>query len=155
MNKKLVCYFSATGTTRKAAEKLSQILQCDLFEIEPKEKYTDDDLDWTNNQSRTTKEMSDKNSRPRIKEKIKNIENYNEIILGFPVWWYKEPSIINTFIEENNLENKNVYIFVTSGGSTATESLEDLKKKYNKINFISGKRINSNISENEVLEWIK
>lgn len=155
MNKKLICYFSATGTTREAAEKLSQILQCDLFEIEPKEKYTDDDLDWTNNQSRTTKEMSDKDSRPSIKEKIKNIENYNEIILGFPVWWYKEPSIINTFIEENNLENKNVYIFVTSGGSTATESLEDLKKKYNKINFVSGKRINSNISENEVLEWIK
>ena len=153
MNKSLICYFSATGTTKRVAEEIARVVNGDLFEIEPIEKYTSSDLDWNNKQSRSSLEMADANSRPSIKEKVQNIDNYNKIIIGFPVWWYKEPSIIDTFLEENNLENKEVYIFVTSGSSGVTETLEGLKKKYSNINFVSGKRFAS-INDSEILNWI-
>lgn len=100
-------------------------------------------------------EMVNNNSRPGIKYKLQNIYDYDKIILGFPVWWYKEPTIIDTFIEENNLENKKVYIFVTSLGSTVDGSLENLRKKYNTIKFLDGKRFKSKITRNEILDWIK
>ena len=98
--------------------------------------------------------MADDKIRPNIKERVRNIEIYDNIILGFPVWWYKEPNIIDSFIEENNLENKKIYVFITSGGSTVDGSLESLKKKYSNINFVSGKRFDTEINEQEVLEWI-
>lgn len=154
MNKLLICYFSATGTTNRKAEELSAILNADLFEIEPTDKYTSEDLDWTNEESRTTLEKNDESICPEIKTKIENINNYSNIIIGFPVWWYKEPSIIDTFIEENDLTNKNVYVFATSGGSTYEGSLNHLKEKYPNINFISGKTLN-NINKDEVMNWIK
>ena len=154
MNKKLICYFSATGTTKRKAEELSEILNDELFEIEPVEKYTSEDLDWTNEESRTTLEKNDESIRPAIKNKVENIGKYSSIIIGFPVWWYKEPSIIDTFIEENDLTNKNVYVFVTSGGSTYEGSLNHLKEKYPNINFISGKTLN-NINKDEIIDWIK
>lgn len=154
MNKKIVCYFSATGTTKKVAKQLSNILECDLFEIEPTNKYTSEDLDWTNENSKTTIEQKDENCRPSIKSKLNNIDEYNTVIIGFPVWWYKEPAIIDTFIDENNLLNKNVYIFVTSGSSSYAGSLKHLKEKYSNINFISGKTLNT-IDKNEIKEWIK
>lgn len=154
MNKNIICYFSATGTTKKVAEKLSKILNGDLFEIEPVQKYTSEDLDWTNKQSRTTIEMEDENSRPEVKNKLENINDYKNVIIGFPVWWYKEPTIIDTFIDENDLSNKNVYVFVTSGGSTYAGSLKHMKEKYPTINFISGKTLN-NIDENEVKGWLE
>lgn len=154
MNKKLICYFSATGTTKRKAEELSEILNAELFEIDPVEKYTSADLDWTNEESRTTLEKNDESIRPAIKNKVENIEEYSCIIIGFPVWWYKEPSIIDTFIEENDLTNKNVYVFVTSGGSTYEGSLNHLKEKYPNINFISGKTLN-NINKDEIIDWIK
>ena len=154
MKNNLVCYFSATGTTKEVAQKLAEVLEGDLFEITPKEKYTSEDLDWTNKESRSTKEMENEDSRPEIESKVPNINEYQKIILGFPVWWYREPSIIDTFIEENDLENKEVYIFITSGGSSVDGSLEHLKNKYNNINFISGKRLTSNVIKDEILEWI-
>ena len=128
MNKLLICYFSATGTTKRVAEKLGEILNGDLFEIEPVNKYTNDDLDWTNKQSRSTLEMKDESSRPEVKGKVNNIEEYNKVIIGFPVWWYREPSIIDTFIEENDLKGKDIYVYVTSGGSTYEGSLKHLKE---------------------------
>ena len=153
MNKSLVCYFSATGTTKNVAEKIKEVLNCDLFEIEPIKKYTTNDLDWTNKESRSSLEMSN-DIKPGIKNNV-NIKDYNNIIIGFPVWWYKEPTIIDEFIEKNNLESKNIYIFITSGGSSVSGSLENLKNKYNNLNFISGKRFDVNIIKEEILNWIK
>lgn len=154
MNKLLICYFSATGTTKRVAEKLGEILNGDLFEIEPVNKYTKDDLDWTNKQSRSTLEMKDESSRPEVKGKVNNIEEYNKVIIGFPVWWYREPSIIDTFIEENDLKRKDIYVYVTSGGSTYEGSLKHLKEMYSELNFVSGKTLN-HIDENEIRKWVK
>lgn len=153
MNKKIVCYFSATGTTKIVAEKLSKILSSDLFEIEPSVLYTSADLDWNDKESRTTKEQSDESSRPGVKSKLNNISEYKTVILGFPVWWYKEPAIIDTFIDENDLTGKDVYIFATSGGSTFAGSLKHLKEKYNNINFISGKTLNS-VNDSDIEGWL-
>ncbi len=154
MNKILISYFSASGVTKNVAEKISSIVNGDLFEIEPVNKYTSADLDWTNKQSRSSIEMKDKSSRPEIKEKVNNINDYDTVLIGFPVWWYTAPTIINTFIEENNLENKKVYIFVTSGGSGVDESFNDLKSTYPNIDFVSGKRLAGNVSENDISSWI-
>lgn len=154
MNKNIICYFSATGTTKKVAEKLSNMISADIFEIEPVQKYTSEDLDWTNKQSRSSIEMDDENSRPEVKNKLENINDYKNVIIGFPVWWYKEPTIIDTFIEENDFSNKNVYVFVTSGGSTFAGSLKHMKEKYPSINFISGKTLNS-IDEDEIKGWLE
>ena len=155
MNKLLICYFSATGTTKEVAEKLSKITNGDLFEIKPVTPYTSEDLDWTNKQSRTSLEYADPNIRPEISSKITNINEYNKIIVGFPVWWYKEPNIIDTFFENNNITNQEVYIYVTSGGSGVKESFESLKSKYPTINFISGKRLSSSdINDPEIISWL-
>lgn len=154
MNKDLICYFSASGITKGIAEKISKVVNGDLFEIEPVSKYTEEDLDWTNKNSRSSIEMSDKSSRPKIKSKVNNINDYNRIFIGFPVWWYTAPTIINTFIEENDLNNKNVYIYVTSGSSSVDGSLNDLRKTYSNINFISGKRFSSSVSLEEIKKWI-
>ena len=154
MNKVLVSYFSASGVTKRVAEKISAAINSDIFEIEPKTKYTSEDLDWTNKQSRSSLEMSDKNSRPAIVNKVENIDNYDTVIIGFPVWWYTAPTIINTFIEENNLKNKKIYIFVTSGGSSETGSIKDLKEKYPNLNFISAKRFTGNESIDDYKNWL-
>ena len=155
MSKVLVSYFSASGVTKKLAEKIANAISGDLFEIEPVEKYTNEDLDWTNKNSRSTVEMNDKTFRPPVKNKVENISEYDTIVIGFPVWWYTAPTIVNTFIEENNLAGKNVYIFVTSGGSSSEKSFKDLKMLYPDINFISSKRLNLNEAEKVYIEWIK
>lgn len=154
MNKILTCYFSATGTTKNVAENINKIISGDLFEIIPEEKYTNEDLDWNDEKSRTTLEKENPNIRPKILKQIDNIDNYQKIIVGFPVWWYKEPNIIDTFFENNNLENKEVYVFVTSGGSGVTDSLNSLKEKYPKVNFKSGKRLSMNITKEEIDNWL-
>ena len=155
MSKVLVSYFSATGVTRGVAGKIAEATNGDLFEIEPVQKYTDSDLDWTNRQSRSSIEMNDKTSRPQVKNKVSNIDEYDTLVLGFPVWWYTAPTIVNTFIEENNLENKNVYMFVTSGSSGSEGSFNDLKSTYPNINFITHKRFKGNESNEEYREWLK
>ena len=154
MKKTLICYFSASGITKKVAERMSSLLNSDLFEIEPKVLYTKEDLDWMDKKSRSTLEMSDKKSRPEIKNKVPNIDEYNRVIIGFPVWWYTAPTIINTFIEENDLTAKEIYLFVTSGGSSFGGSLKDLKNTYQNLNFINGIRLTGNESDNELINWL-
>ena len=154
MSKILVSYFSASGVTRGVAEKISEVVNGDLFEIEPVDKYSDKDLDWMDKGSRTTIEMNDKDCRPRIVNKVNNISEYDKVIIGFPVWWYTAPRIINTFIEENDLSGKEVYVFVTSGSSSFGGSLKDLKEKYDNVNFVKGIRFTGNVSEQEILDFI-
>lgn len=154
MNKILVSYFSASGTTKNVAQKLARTLGADLFEIEPEIPYTTSDLNWNDKQSRSTIEMEDLNVRPGIARKVSNLENYDRIVLGFPVWWYTAPRIINTFLEENDLTNKRIYIFVTSGGSSSEGSMENLKKSYPNLNFIDSRRFTENEDKNEYIKWM-
>ena len=137
MNKKttLVAYFSATGTTKAAAEKLAQVVDADLHEIQPEQPYTDADLDWRNQQSRSSVEMKDKSSRPAIKNKVDNMDQYTTIYIGYPIWWYIAPTIINTFVEQYNLEGKTVIPFFTSGGSEAGETMKYLTPSAPKANW--------------------
>lgn len=137
MNKKttLVAYFSATGTTKSAAEKLAQVVDADLHEIQPEQPYTDADLDWRNQQSRSSVEMKDKSSRPAIKNKVDNMDQYTTVYIGYPIWWYIAPTIINTFVEQYNLEGKTVIPFFTSGGSEAGETMKYLTPSAPKANW--------------------
>ncbi len=130
MNKTLVTYFSATGNTKAAAERLAKECNADLFEIAPEVPYTTADLDWRDKQSRSTLEMKDRTSRPAIKGTCANIADYDTIWIGFPVWWYTAPTIINTFIEAHDLNGKVLNVFATSGGSDVKGSYNDLKKAY-------------------------
>ena len=153
MSKILVSYFSANGTTKKVAEKVANALGGDLFEIEPKEKYTDEDLNWMNKQSRSSIEMNE-NIKPEIASTVPNLDKYDKIILAFPVWWYKEPTIIDKFLEENDMTGKNIYVFVTSGGSSVDSSYKSLQNNFSNLNFISGKRFTGNESEEDYKNWI-
>ncbi len=153
MSKILVSYFSASGTTKKVAEKVATAINGDLFEIVPKEKYTDEDLDWTNKQSRTSIEMNE-NIKPEIINKVSNLDDYNKVILAFPIWWYKEPTIIDKFLEENNMNDKDLYVFVTSGSSSIDSTYKSLQNNFPNLNFISGKRFTGNESEEDYKSWI-
>lgn len=155
MNNILISYFSASGNTKKVAENIADIVNGDLFSINPVIPYTEDDLNWQDKNSRTTIEMTDKVCRPKIKNKIDNLEKYDTVIIGFPVWWYTAPRIINTFLEENNLEGKNIYIFVTSGGSTFNGSIKDLKDTYPNLNFVSGKTFNDRVLPKDIKELME
>ena len=154
MSKILVSFFSASGVTKDVANKIAKVVGGDLFEIEPVTKYTNEDLDWTNKQSRSSIEMNNPSSRPEIKNKVSNLGDYDTVLIGFPVWWDLAPRVINTFIEENNLENKKIYVFATSGGSSVINSFNILKNTYSNLNFISAKKFSSNVSENDVTSWI-
>lgn len=128
MNKYLVTYFSATGNTKKLAESLAESIDATLIEIEPAQKYTQQDLDWNDKNSRSTKEMNDENSRPAIAQKLDTIADYNVVFIGFPIWWYTAPRIINTFLESHDFSNKTVIPFATSGSSEIGDISDDLKK---------------------------
>ena len=130
MNKTLVAYFSATGTTKAAAQKLAKELGADLYEITPEVAYTSADLNWRDKGSRSTLEMKDRSSRPAIKGRCENIADYDTVWIGFPVWWYTAPTIVNTFIEAHDLGGKVLNVFATSGGSGVEGSAGDLKKAY-------------------------
>ena len=130
MRKTLVVYFSATGTTKAAAQRLAKEKNADLYEIVPEQLYTDADLNWRDKNSRSTLEMKDKSSRPAIKGHCDNIADYDVVWIGFPVWWYTAPTIINTFIEAHDLSGKTICVFATSGGSGVSGSANDLKKAY-------------------------
>ncbi len=130
MNKTLVVYFSATGTTKAAAQRLAKEHDADLYEITPEQPYSAADLDWRDKSSRSTLEMKDKTSRPAIKGRCENIAQYDTVWIGFPVWWYTAPTIVNTFIEAHDLSGKVLNVFATSGGSTVDGSAADLKKAY-------------------------
>lgn len=135
MKKTLVTYFSATGTTKAAAERIAKEHNADLFEITPEVPYTAADLNWRDKNSRSTLEMKDRSSRPAIASKCENIADYDTVWIGFPVWWYTAPTIINTFIEAHDLSGKVINVFATSGGSTVDGSYNDLKKAYPQYNW--------------------
>ena len=152
--KKLVAYFSATGTTKALAEKIAEVTGGDLYEIKPETPYTSADLDWTVKTSRSSVEMADKTSRPAIQKDLEGIENYGTIYIGFPVWWYTAPTIINTFIEAYDLSGKTVIFFATSGGSTIDKANAEFKAAYPNIKWIDGKVLNKATTE-DVKAWIE
>lgn len=138
----LVAYFSATGTTKEAATQLAKAANADLYEIVPEKPYTSADLDWNNDNSRSSVEMKNLKSRPAIKGKVDNMAQYDTVYVGFPIWWYTAPTIINTFVESNDLKGKTVITFATSGGSTVAKATKDLKAAYPDINWKEGSLLN-------------
>ena len=151
MNKVLISYFSASGVTKGVAEKVANAIKGDLFEIEPVKKYSSEDLDWTNKQSRSSIEMNE-NIKPEILNRVPNLEEYDTICLAFPIWWYKEPTIIDKFLDENDMSGKKIYVFVTSGSSSIDSTYKSLKNNYPNLNFISGKRFTEN--ESDYKSWL-
>lgn len=137
--KTLVAYFSASGITAKVAKQIAAENNADLFEIKPTTPYTPADLDWRDKQSRSTIEMNDKASRPEMVGKVETMDQYDTVYVGFPVWWYVAPHIINTFIEAHNLEGKTIIPFATSGGSTIDGSVKDLRASYPTLKIEDGK----------------
>lgn len=127
MNKKLVAYFSASGKTKKVAEKLARVAGADLYEIEPEIPYTRADLNWMNKKARSTIEMNDHASRPAIKDTDARMAYYDVIYVGFPIWWYIAPTIINTFLEKYDFSGKTIVLFATSGGSGFGDTVENLR----------------------------
>lgn len=127
MSKKLVAYFSASGVTARAAKALAELADADLFEIKPKVPYTPADLDWRDKSSRSSVEMADKSYRPELAETPANIAEYDTVYLGFPIWWYVAPTIVNTFLESCDMRGKEIILFATSGGSRFGNTLSELK----------------------------
>ena len=142
MNKTLVVYFSATGNTKAAAQKLAKEHNADLYEITPEVPYSAADLDWRVKTSRSTIEMKDKSSRPAIQGKCENIADYDTVWIGFPIWWYTAPTIVNTFIEAHDLSGKILNVFATSGGSDVKDSYNDLKDAYSQYNWGESRLMN-------------
>ena len=154
MSKKLVAFFSASGTTKKVAQMIAEEAKADLFEIEPKVPYTKPDLDWMNKKSRSSVEMSDKKFRPEISNPDAQVEKYDEIILGFPIWWYIAPTIINTFLEKYDFSGKKIVLFATSGGSGFGNTVSELKPSAPDAEIVEGKVLNK-ATKQEIAEWIK
>lgn len=155
MKKILVAYFSASGVTKKAAQALSAAANADIYEIKPTVPYSKADLNWMNKQSRSSIEMNDLNCRPEIESKVNDMNIYDVIFLGFPIWWYREPSIIDTFLESYDFSNKKIILFATSGGSGFGKTVEGLKKIIPTANISQGKMLNGSIKENELKSWIE
>lgn len=154
--KKLVAYFSASGITKKVAEKLATVVNGDLYEITPKKTYTSADLNWMDKNSRSSIEMKDKTSRPEILGRIENIQEYNIIFVGFPIWWYIAPTIINTFLESYDFSEKTIIPFATSGGSGMGNTLAELKESCSDTTkWKDGKRFSASVSEQELKNWIE
>lgn len=153
MSKTLVAYFSASGVTRNVAERLADAVQGDLFEIEPDPRYTSADLDWNNPHSRSSLEMNDRSSRPAMKKKVAHLEQYDRIFVGFPVWWYREPSIIDTFMESGDFSEKVIIPFATSGSSPIGEAGENMQKLAPAATVREGKRFPGGVSKAELKQW--
>lgn len=141
MSKSLVAYFSASGVTASKAKKLADKLGADLSEIRPVKEYSNADLDWLNKRSRSTVEMNDPESRPEIQELDHDISGYEEIHIGFPIWWYTAPRIINTFLESADFTGKKIHLFATSGGSGIDRAVNDLKAQYPELDIEDGKML--------------
>ena len=152
--KVLVAYFSASGTTKGVAQQLAEVAGADLHEIKPEQPYTDADLDWRNKQSRSSVEMQDKSSRPAITDKLADMKDYGIVYVGFPIWWYTCPTIINTFMEAYDFQGKTVIPFATSGGSSIKKACEDLKAAYPNVNWKEGKLLNR-ASKADLQKWVE
>ena len=153
MKKRLVAYFSASGTTKKVAEIIADCAKADLYEITPKVSYTKADLDWMDKKSRSSIEMNDKKFRPEVVDKEIDINAYDEIILGFPIWWYVAPTIINSFLEQYNFSGKKIILFATSGGSGFGNTARELQTSAPDSVITEGKIFN-NVTKQEVAEWV-
>lgn len=155
MSKSLVAYFSASGVTKRVAEKLATVVKGDIYEITPERPYTSADLNWMDKNSRSSIEMKDHSSRPEIAGTVKNMEEYNVVYVGFPIWWYVAPTIINTFLESYDFSGKTVIPFATSGGSGMGNTLNELKPSCSSnTKWCEGKRFSSSVSENELEDWV-
>ena len=153
MSKALVAYFSASGVTKAVAERLAKGIGADLFEIEPAVPYTRADLNWQDKNSRSTIEMNDRSSRPAIASTVADMSQYDVVFVGFPVWWYREPSIIDTFMEQYDFSGKTVIPFATSGGSQLGDSAKNMQALARGSKVESGKRFASRTSEKELADW--
>ena len=153
-SKTLVAYFSATGNTMEAASKLARVANADLHEIVPEVPYTPADLNWRDKNSRSTIEMENKASRPAIANKVENMEQYDTVFVGYPIWWYIAPTIINTFLEQYDFTGKTVIPFFTSGGSGAGETMRYLTPSAPGANWVEPKNLNY-MSEDEMKTWVE
>ena len=154
MAKKLVAYFSASGVTKKVAEMISEVSGYELYEIKPKQAYTKADLNWMDKNSRSSVEMKDKKFRPEIITKDIEMSDYDEIILGFPIWRYVAPTIINTILEAYDFSGKKITLFATSGGSGFGNTISELKPSAPNADIVEGKLLN-NANKQEIENWLK
>ena len=152
-NKPLVVYFSATGTTAKAARTIADVTGGTLYEIVPQQAYTADDLDWNDKQSRSSVEMNNPQARPALKDTKLDVAAYDVIFIGYPIWWDQAPRIINTFIESHDLKDKALVPFATSGGSGISNSVRELRKAYSDLEWQDGKLLNG-ASRNAIQNWV-
>ena len=143
---KLVAYFSASGVTETKAKELAGVIGADTYEIAPAQRYTRADLDWTNKKSRSTVEMNDRAFRPALAETEHDFSAYDVIYVGFPIWWYTAPTIINTFLETFDFSGKKIVLFATSGGSGIDRAEKDLKKQYPGLQITGGKLLNGKVT---------
>lgn len=153
MSRKLVAYFSASGVTARVAEKLSEAIGADLYAIEPEVPYTKADLDWMDKKSRSTIEMNNPASRPAITGKRDNMNDYDTVFVGFPIWWYVAPTIINTFLESYDLTGKTIIPFATSGGSDMGKTNEKLLPSCKGAKLLNGKVFKASVSGADLAKW--
>lgn len=153
MSKTLVAYFSASGVTAGVAEKLAQAAGAQIYEIKPEVPYTDADLDWQNKKSRSSIEMDDKSCRPQIADQSADVAGAEIVYIGFPVWWYREPSIIDTFLEAYDFGGKKIVPFCTSGGSGIGNTAKRMQEIVRNGVVLEGKRFSSNVSVDELKRW--
>lgn len=152
MAKKLVAYFSASGKTKAVAEKIAEAADADIFEIVPKKAYTKADLNWMDPESRSSVEMKNRSFRPETAASAPDVSRYDEILLGFPIWWYVAPTIVNTFLESGDFGGKKITLFATSGGSGFGETVNGLRPSAPGADIREGKMLNR-ASAGEIAEW--
>ena len=155
MSKTLVAFFSASGVTRQVAQKLAAAAQADLYEIKPAIPYTLADLNWRDKSSRSSVEMKNLAIRPQLADTDAKIEQYDRILLGYPIWWYMAPTIINTFLESYDFSGKSIILFATSGGSGFGKSIEELSPSCPNAVIREGRMLNGNPSEQELRQWVE
>ena len=153
-HKVLVAYFSATGTTKGVAEHIANGLNADIYEIVPEDPYTEADLNYNDNNSRTTIEMNDPNARPEISGSVENMEQYDIIFVGYPIWWGEAPRIVSTFMESYDFSGKTIVPFCTSGGSGIGSSASNLERLTSGATWLDGRRLNGSDSQDTVMEWV-
>ena len=154
MSKKLVAYFSVSGVTAKVGQEIAAVEHADCFEIQPEAPYTREDLDWTNKQSRSTLEMADLNCRPAVKGCVQNMAEYDVVFVGFPIWWGREPSVVDTFLTAYDFSGKKIVPFCTSGGSDIGKTAERIQSLVGEKACVdAGKRLGGQVSEEDLKIW--
>ena len=153
MSKRLVAYFSASGATGKVAKMVAEAAGADLYEIRPKQLYTKADLNWMDQNARSTIEMKDKKIRPEIMDTDAKIAEYDEILIGFPIWWYVAPTIIHTFLEKYDFTGKKIVLFATSGGSGFGNTVKELEPSAPGATIVEGKLLN-NANKQQIESWV-